>query len=98
MARTSSTMTSIGTTAPDFDLEGTEGDRYFLKSFADKELLLVMFICNHCPFVQLIRKELSRLGHDYKDRDVAIVAINSNDWESHPGRQSRKDGDRKTRI
>jgi thiol-disulfide isomerase/thioredoxin len=49
-----------------------------------------MFICNHCPFVHHIRKELARLANDYINRDVSIIAINSNDYETHPGDSPEK--------
>ena len=49
-----------------------------------------MFICNHCPFVHHIRKELARLANDYIKRDVSIIAINSNDYETHPGDSPEK--------
>ncbi|HEU6449073.1 MAG TPA: thioredoxin family protein [Verrucomicrobiae bacterium] len=83
MAMTPSTMLPLGTTAPDFQLPDTNGKIVSLSDFREKPLL-VMFICNHCPFVKHIRTELSKLGHDYQRRGVGIVAISSNDIENYP--------------
>ncbi len=75
-----STMLPLGTAAPAFDLLDTlTGDRVSIDDFADREGLLVMFICNHCPYVQHIRQGLVELGNDYVDSDLGIVAISSND-------------------
>ena len=85
MARTPSTMLDLGTAAPSFELPDTvSGSTVSLDTFAGKKGLLVMFICNHCPFVQHINDELVRLGKDYADSDLGIVAINSNDVDTHP--------------
>ena len=83
MAATESEMLELGTTAPPFSLPDPDGTMH---SLADgREAYLVMFICNHCPFVKHVRTELARLGHDYLQRGVQIIAINSNDIRSHPG-------------
>lgn len=88
MAATPSTMLELGTPAPDFDLvdwSTPDGQRRVsLRDFASKQALVVMFICNHCPFVKHIRDQLASLGRDYADKDVGIVAINSNDVENYP--------------
>ena len=84
MAATPSTMTPLGTVAPDFTLPDPRGREVSLSDFGDRQALLVMFICNHCPFVKHIADELARLGREYGERGVGIVAINSNDVESHP--------------
>jgi peroxiredoxin len=83
MARTPSTMLELGTAAPDFSLPDTDGNVVALRDL-DGPALLVMFICNHCPFVKHVRDELARIGRDYVGRGVAIVAINANDAESFP--------------
>jgi peroxiredoxin len=70
--------------APDFDLPGVDGKRHGLASARGPNGVVVMFICNHCPFVKHVRPELARLGRDYQDRGVAIVAISSNDVEAYP--------------
>ena len=79
MALTASTMLKLGTQAPDFSLPDTEGNSLSLKDFDDKNVLLVMFICNHCPYVKHVREELVRLARDYQPKGVGIVAINAND-------------------
>lgn len=84
MARTPSTMTPLGTTAPDFALPDTEGRLVRRDDFADAPALLVMFICNHCPFVVHVREGLAELGRELAGRDVAVVAINPNDVERYP--------------
>ncbi len=83
MARTPSTMIPLGTPAPAFDLpDAVSGSKKRLGDFASQPLL-VMFICNHCPFVHHVRDELGSLGRDYAGK-LAIVAINSNDAEKYP--------------
>ena len=84
MARTESTMLDLGTTAPPFTLPDVDGGTVSLADFSDAPALLVMFICNHCPFVKHVRDELARIGRDYGGRGVAIVAIGSNDAEAYP--------------
>lgn len=84
MAATSSTMTALGFQAPDFSLPDPEGRLVSLSDYADAPALLVMFICNHCPFVIHVRDELAHLGRDYGPQGVAIVAISSNNIETHP--------------
>jgi peroxiredoxin len=85
MAVTPSTMLPLGTTAADFKLPDVVSGKYFsLKDFAGKKALLVMFICQHCPYVQHIKKELAKLGRDYASKNVAIVGISSNDAANYP--------------
>ena len=84
MARTLSTMMPLGTPAPDFSLPDAVSGRTVRLSELPGDALLVMFICNHCPYVIHVRDELGRLAADYLPRSVAIVAINANDLESHP--------------
>jgi peroxiredoxin len=79
MAETPSTMIPLGTAAPDFKLPDTNGKLVALVAFRDAPALLVMFICNHCPFVKHIRSGLAQFGCDYQARGLAVVAINSND-------------------
>ncbi len=82
MVAVNSQMLELGTIAPEFSLPDADGEMHALGSRADA--YLVMFICNHCPFVKHVREELARLGHDYLPRNVSIVAINSNDTTTHP--------------
>ncbi len=85
MALTPSTMLALGTAAPDFSLPDVKtGKTVSLKDFADKKALLVMFICRHCPYVQHIKDELSKLGRDYAGKDAALVGISSNDAANYP--------------
>ena len=85
MARTPSTMLDLGTAAPSFELpDAVSGSTISLDSFAGRKGLLVMFICNHCPFVKHINDELVLLGMDYTGSELGIVAINSNDVDTHP--------------
>jgi len=84
MAETPSTMLQLGTKAPDFALRDTDGREVALADFAGRQALLVMFICNHCPFVKHVQAELARIGRDYQPRGVAVVAISSNDVAQYP--------------
>ena len=79
-----STMLPLGTPAPDFDLIDTvSGDRVSLENLTGKALL-VMFICNHCPYVKHVQQGLVEFGNDYADADVDIVAISANDADNYP--------------
>ncbi len=84
MALTPSTMLSLGTTAPDFSLPDTDGQVVDLGQFANAPAFLVMFICNHCPYVKHVRVELSKMGREYQEKGVAVVAISSNDAANYP--------------
>ncbi|MEM6459477.1 MAG: thioredoxin family protein [Planctomycetota bacterium] len=84
MALTPSTMLELGTEAPGFALPDTEGQLVTLDEvFAGGQPGLVMFICNHCPYVKHVAPELARLGNDYAER-VGVVAIQSNDVAAYP--------------
>jgi len=84
MAKTPSTMLALGTPAPDFRLPDTQGRTVSRDDFQNAPALLVMFICNHCPFVKHIREGLAAFGRDYHEKGLAIVAINSNDVANYP--------------
>lgn len=90
MAATPSTMLPLGTAAPIFSLPDTNGNRVALSDFAGSPALLVMFICNHCPFVKHLRSALAQLGRDYQPKGVAIVAISSNDADAYPADSQAK--------
>ncbi len=80
-----STMLALGTKAPDFELPDVVSARTVsIRDFDRKQALLVMFICRHCPYVRHVRRELARLGRDFADSDLAIVAISSNDPIQYP--------------
>jgi peroxiredoxin len=85
MARTESVMAGLGTPAPDFTLpDVTTGNTVSLASFAGRKALLVLFISRHCPYVQHVKHELARVGRDYRESDLAIVAISSNYVPQYP--------------
>lgn len=84
MARTPSTMVALGTLAPDFSLPDTDGNTVSRADFAGAPALLVMFLCNHCPYVKHVREGLARMTVEYAGRGVAMVGINSNDVEHYP--------------
>ena len=84
MVRTNSTMMALGTKAPPFTLINVDGRTVSLADYEEKPVLLVMFICNHCPYVKHIAPYLSLLGRDYLFKGVGIVAINSNDASAYP--------------
>ncbi len=85
MARTPSTMMlELGTSAPEFSLPSTDGATVSLADFSDAKALLVMFICNHCPFVVHIREELAKIGRDFTEAGLAVTAISSNDAQNYP--------------
>jgi peroxiredoxin len=84
MVKTASTMLSLGTSAPDFSLPNIDGSTVSLSEFADKPGLLVIFMCNHCPFVIHLRDELARFANEYQERGLSIVGISSNDVATHP--------------
>ena len=85
MVLTPSTMLPLGTKAPDFQLSDVvTGKTMSLADFKQKKALLVMFICRHCPFVKHVQQELAKIGHDYSDRSLGIVAISANDVANYP--------------
>ena len=84
MVKTESTMLPLGTQAPDFSLVNVDGQTVTLSDVVGAKAHLVMFICNHCPFVMHVADELARLGHEYQERGVAVFAISSNDVATHP--------------
>ena len=85
MARTASTMLELGTVAPAFAVPEVEsGELVQLSDFDDDKALLVMFISRHCPYVKHIITELARIGRDYAEKSIGIVAISSNDVDTYP--------------
>ncbi len=84
MALTPSTMLPLGTPAPDFSLPDTEGKTVSLDDFKDAPALLVIFMCNHCPYVIHVREGLAQLAREYQEKSVAIVGINANDVSNFP--------------
>lgn len=83
MAATS-TMMPLGTPAPAFSLADPHGTVTSLQDLAGAPALLVMFLCNHCPYVRHVREGLAALTTEYRDRGVAVVGINANDYDAYP--------------
>lgn len=82
---TQSSMLPLGTQTPNFSLTDIITNQTIsLSDFKEKGALLVMFICRHCPYVKHVQEELAKIGKDYADKDVGIVAISSNDIVSYP--------------
>jgi peroxiredoxin len=77
-------MLPLGTPAPEFELPSVDRGTYGLGDFSEAGALLVMFICNHCPYVRHIEKELSTIVSHYSDRGLAAVGICSNDVDQEP--------------
>ena len=84
MALTPSTMLPLGTAAPDFKLPDTDGKLVSLAGFQGKAALLVVFMCNHCPYVIHIRGAMAQLARDYLPRNVGMAGINANDVKNYP--------------
>jgi peroxiredoxin len=75
---------TMGTLAPAFDLPDPKGRRHALKDFADAPALLVVFMCNHCPYVKHLKRALVDFAGKHQARGLAVVAINANDWSRYP--------------
>ena len=84
MVKTASTMLPLGTPAPAFSLRNVDGEMVSLEDFQGKPALLVIFMCNHCPFVKHIAEQLAQLGREYQGQGVGVVAISSNEIANHP--------------
>lgn len=84
MVRTASTMLPLGTIAPDFELPDFNGHTVSRKDVSGSAGLLVVFMCNHCPYVKHVAKELVRISNQYSPLGIGIVGISSNDIVSHP--------------
>jgi peroxiredoxin len=84
MVRTLSTMLPLGTTAPDFELRNVDGQIVKRDDFRGAPALLVIFLCNHCPYVKHLADALAALAREYQARGVAVVGINSNDTAAYP--------------
>ena len=75
---------AIGEQAPDFSLPGVDGQSYSLADFADKPALVIIWSCNHCPYVVAYEERMVQIQGDYADQGVRLVAINSNDERRYP--------------
>jgi peroxiredoxin len=84
MVMTHSQELPLGTVAPEFSLPDPAGQVHSLEDFPDAKAYLVVFMCNHCPYVRHLRDALARLGRDCESWGVAMVGINANDFEKYP--------------
>lgn len=85
MARTPSNMLPLGTIAPEFNLLDTVSDKTLnLQTIKGEKGTMIMFICNHCPFVIHVNPEISKLGQEYQEKGVGFIAISSNDIKNYP--------------
>jgi len=91
-------MLPLGTRAPDFRLPDTDGALLGLDDFPDHKVVLVMFLCNHCPFVVHIRERLNELTAAWIDQGVGVIAINSNDADRYPEDSPAKMAEYKARF
>ena len=98
MSLTPSTMLPLGTAAPDFSLPDTAGKVVSRDDFQNVPALLVVFMCNHCPYVVHVRDELARLCRDYQNEGLAMVGISSNDVANYPDDSPEKMAEEVTRA
>ena len=85
MARTPSNMLPLGTKAPDFELLDTVSDKILsLENLKGKKGTVIMFICNHCPFVIHVNPQIVKLAKEYQEKGISFIAISSNDVENYP--------------
>ena len=84
MVRTASTMLPLGSAALDFSLPNVDGRTVTLREFADQPALLVIFMCNHCPFVVHLRADIAKFATEYQAKGLAVVGISSNDIDAYP--------------
>ena len=75
---------SIGSKAPDFNLPAVDGNNYSLESFKDKKGIIIIFSCNHCPYVQAYENRMKKIQEDYRDKGITLIAINPNNASTHP--------------
>ena len=90
MVRTASTMLPLGSTAPNFSLPDVNGKTVSLDSLPNDLPVLVIFMCNHCPFVIHLRDHLVKFIKEYQDKGISVVAISSNDVEKYPADSPEK--------
>jgi len=84
MTLTASTMLALGVEAPDFHLPDIHGRNWSLSDVEGSKGLLIMFICNHCPFVRHIQNVLAQVCVEYQQKYISVIAINSNDFTAYP--------------
>ena len=94
MSKTPSTMSALGTLAPDFSLpEPATGNTVSLEDFAESPALLVVFLSNHCPFVKHLADDFAVFATQYQARGVAVVGVCANDVENYPADSPSKMAD-----
>ena len=84
MALLNSQMVPLGTPAQDFSLPGVDGKMHTLDSYMEIYILVIIFMCNHCPYVKAVLQRLIDLQNQYSDGSVQLIGINSNDAEKYP--------------
>jgi peroxiredoxin len=97
MALTQSSQLALQTLAPSFSLESTEGDVVSLTDFDDAPALLVIFLCNHCPYVIHVADAIAALARDLTAQEIAVVGINSNDTDAYPADSLPRMAEEKTK-
>ena len=90
MVQTLSTMLALGTSAPQFSLPDPDGKIVSLSDFDGAPALVVVFMCNHCPFVKHVAPGLANLAREYQDKGVAVVGVNPNDVANYPDDSPQK--------
>jgi len=90
MAEVNSIMMELGKKAPSFNLPDTKGNKISISDVKGRNGLLVIFMCNHCPYVKLIKSELSAFAEEYQEKGIGIAAINANDAENYPDGRPEK--------
>jgi peroxiredoxin len=84
MALTFTPAAELGSHVPDFELQAVDEKTYRLRDFQNQKPLVIMFICNHCPYVKAVEDRLITLGQEFKSSGVNVVGICSNDWRDNP--------------
>lgn len=79
-----STKNNLNSPVINFNLRGTDGHFYSLNDFKDKEILIIIFMCNHCPYVKAVIERFVKFQEKYKDKNVQLIAINPNDETAYP--------------
>ncbi len=98
MAGVSSTMLELGTAAPDFSLPDTTGQLVSLADYKQAPATLVVFMCNHCPYVKHIANQLAEFAREYQAKSVAVIGVNANDVSTHPDDSPEKMADEVKKI
>lgn len=84
MALTYSQSGKLGSVAAPFSLKGTDDKIYRLRDFSDSQVLIIVFMCNHCPYVQATQGRVNQIAVDYRSKNVSLIGINSNDSIRYP--------------